>query len=178
MRPPRMPRPRISRHRAREVDRMPQHSPFEHEHDPLPSSARSSLMARVRLRDTRPELAVRKVAHALGFRFRLHRRDLPGRPDLVFPRLRKVVFVHGCFWHRHSGCRRTTTPKVRAAFWQAKFAANIERDHRSIAGLEKEGWEVLVIWECETDDASKLSARLAQFLKSRTLESDTGPGPC
>lgn len=106
-------------------------------------------MARIRGRDTRPEMAVRHFAHALGFRYRLHRRDLPGTPDIVFTRFHTVIFVHGCFWHRHEGCRRATMPKTRRDFWQAKFNANVERDRRNIATLEAAGWTVIVIWECQ-----------------------------
>ena len=127
---------------------------------------RSALMSRVRSKDTKPELVVRREAHALGYRFRLHRHDLPGTPDLVFPRLHKVVFVHGCFWHRHEGCRRTTTPTTRAAYWQEKFEQNVRRDRRNIAMLETLGWKVLVVWECETFDRSGLQYSLSSFLAS------------
>jgi DNA mismatch endonuclease (patch repair protein) len=125
---------------------------------------RSALMARVRGKDSKPEIVVRRSAHALGYRFRLHRRNLPGTPDLVFPRLRKAIFVHGCFWHRHRGCSRTTTPKTRAAFWAEKFADNIKRDARTRRQLRAAGWDVLVVWECETFDRRALTRRLAAFL--------------
>ena len=121
-------------------------------------------MRRVRAADTKPELCVRRMAHALGFRFRLHRRDLPGTPDLVFPSSRKVIFVHGCFWHRHRGCSRTTTPKTRTSFWQEKFAANVARDVACVQELEERGWEVLVVWECETKDLPCLEKLLRTFL--------------
>jgi DNA mismatch endonuclease, patch repair protein len=121
-------------------------------------------MARVTGRDTRPEMAVRRAAHALGLRYRLHRPDLPGRPDLVFPRHRGVIFVHGCFWHRHPGCRRTTSPKTRREFWQAKFDANIERDRRAYATLEADGWRVVVIWECEALYPAWLGAHLLELV--------------
>lgn len=127
--------------------------------------ARSALMAKVRGKDTRPELVVRKLAHALGFRFRLHRRDLPGSPDLVFPRLHKAVFVHGCFWHRHPGCSKASTPKTRAEFWKSKFAANVQRDCRAIVALEEMGWDVCVVWECETANVMHLARRLKKFLR-------------
>ena len=127
---------------------------------------RSALMSRVRGKDTKPELVVRREAHALGYRFRLHRHDLPGTPDLVFPRLRKVVFVHGCFWHRHEGCSRTTTPTTRAAYWTQKFQQNIQRDRRNVAMLEELCWKILVIWECETFDRSGLLESLSSFLGS------------
>ena len=126
--------------------------------------ARSELMRRVRGKDTTPERAVRRVAHALGYRFRLHRRDLPGTPDLVFPRLRRAIFVHGCFWHRHEGCVRTTTPKTRAAYWREKFEQNLRRDRRNLAALRRLGWSVLVVWECQTFERTELLARLSRFL--------------
>lgn len=132
--------------------------------DRPPTAERSALMAKVKARDTKPEIAVRKLAHRLGYRFRLHVRSLPGTPDLVFRRLHKVVFVHGCFWHRHEGCLKTTTPKTRAIFWQQKFDRNVERDKVSIEALSLSGWEVLVIWECETRDPLKLENRLSAFL--------------
>jgi DNA mismatch endonuclease (patch repair protein) len=128
------------------------------------SPERSALMRRVRSKDSAPELAVRKQAHRLGYRFRLHRRDLPGTPDLVFPRRKKAIFVHGCFWHRHPGCSRTTNPKTRADYWQNKFAENVARDAARLAELQALGWETLVIWECETFDREALSRRLASFL--------------
>ena len=126
--------------------------------------ARSELMRRVRGKNTAPELAVRRAAHALGYRFRLHRADLPGRPDLVFPRLRTALFVHGCFWHRHEGCSRMTTPKTRTAYWQEKFEQNIQRDRRNSAALRRLGWDVAVVWECETFDGPGLIAKLSRFL--------------
>jgi DNA mismatch endonuclease, patch repair protein len=106
-------------------------------------------MSSIRGRDTRPELLVRSYLHRAGLRFRLHARDLPGRPDLVFPRHRAAVFVHGCFWHRHDGCRFTTTPATRVAFWRDKFRQNVVRDTRNAALLRSAGWRVFTIWECE-----------------------------
>lgn len=131
----------------------------------LAPDQRSRLMSRIRGKDTKPEVSVRRAVHALGFRFRLHRRDLPGSPDLVFPSRRKVIFVHGCYWHRHSGCRYAYTPKSNMAFWQSKFAANVTRDRLAISTLESLGWSVLVIWECEIQDAEALRVRLVEFLK-------------
>ena len=125
---------------------------------------RSALMSRVKAKDTKPELRVRRSAHGLGYRYRLHRRDLPGSPDLVFPGRRKVLFVHGCFWHRHQGCRKTTMPKTRAKFWQRKFDDNVRRDERVIAALRDLGWDVLVVWECETSDGNLLRRTLIEFL--------------
>lgn len=121
-------------------------------------------MSGIRGRDTRPELVVRKLAHALGYRFRLHRRDLPGSPDLVFPGRRKVIFVHGCFWHRHPGCRFAYHPKSRVEFWRAKFEQNISRDGRALTELEKLGWEAMIVWECETREVDGLADRLVEFL--------------
>ena len=128
--------------------------------DNLNTSQRRLLMAAVRGKDTKPELVVRRTAHRLGYRFRLHNRSLPGTPDLVFPRRRLVIFVHGCFWHRHHGCSRTTTPKTRAEFWQAKFDANVARDCRVADALHSLGWRVVVIWECQTRNIQLLEGRL------------------
>ncbi|MBM3298455.1 MAG: DNA mismatch endonuclease Vsr [Deltaproteobacteria bacterium] len=120
-------------------------------------------MAAIRCKDTSPELRVRRLLHHLGYRFRLHRQDLPGSPDIVLPKHRTVVFVHGCFWHRHPGCRYTTTPKARADFWANKFEQNIRRDHRQQQQLREMGWSVMVIWECELRDLQSLKARLVQI---------------
>ena len=109
-------------------------------------------------KDTAPELAVRRIAHGMGLRFRLHRRNMPGRPDLVFPRHRLAVFVHGCLWHQHQGCRFAHIPKSRVAFWKEKFAANVARDKRNIAALRGLGWRVLVIWECQVGNAALVPA--------------------
>jgi len=117
-------------------------------------------MSRVRGKGTLPEMTVRRRAHALGMRFRLHRADLPGRPDLVFPRYRTVVFVHGCFWHRHESCRKSTSPKTRVEYWEAKFRTNVERDARNATELARMGWRVLTIWECETKDLELLRKKL------------------
>ena len=120
-------------------------------------------MSRVRAKDTKPEMIVRREAHRLGYRFRLHRRDLPGRPDLTFPRLKKVIFVHGCFWHRHD-CSKATTPSDNAAFWKKKFEENVDRDRKSLEKLRLMGWNAKVIWECETKDVGALQERLFVFL--------------
>ena len=128
---------------------------------------RSEVMGRIRSSDTRPEMMVRRLAHAMGYRYRLHRRDLPGTPDLLFPGRRKVVFVHGCFWHRHEDCRYAYRPKTRVAFWDEKFRVNVERDRRALAGLENLGWDVFVIWECETRNPDALALRLREFLEGK-----------
>ena len=135
--------------------------------DIVDSKRRSELMAGIRRHDTAPELAVRRIAHRMGLRFRLHRKDLPGRPDLVFPRHRLVVFVHGCFWHRHEGCRYASTPKSRIAFWTEKFAANVARDARQEAALRALGWRVLVIWECESRHKAAVERRLATLSRAK-----------
>lgn len=126
---------------------------------------RSIMMSKIRGRDTQPELRVRKTAHRLGLRFRLHRRDLPGTPDLSFPARRKVVFVNGCFWHSHSGCKFASRPKSNVEFWQKKLQANIDRDVRVTQELRALGWDVVVIWECETMDDD----RLVDILNDRLL---------
>jgi DNA mismatch endonuclease (patch repair protein) len=123
-------------------------------------------MSRVGGKDTKPEMIVRRASHGLGYRHRLHRRDLPGRPDLVFPSIRKAIFVHGCFWHRHD-CRKATTPKTNAAFWQEKFRQNVERDREAMRLLALQGWKVMVIWECETGDAQLVIERISSFLGPR-----------
>lgn len=128
---------------------------------------RSALMARIRTKNTKPEISVRKLAHGLGYRFRLHASELAGTPDIVFPRLKKVVFVHGCFWHRHSRCSRATIPKTRVAFWIAKFAANIERDAKNRRALRRAGWKVLIVWECEIKSSEMLRQKLGRFLSER-----------
>lgn len=123
-------------------------------------TSRSDIMRAVKRAHTRPEVVVRQALHALGLRFRLHRRDLPGSPDIVLPKFRTVVFVHGCFWHRHPDCRYATTPKSRQEYWLPKFEANVERDARKEAQLRELGWRVLVMWECETKSLEALEARL------------------
>jgi DNA mismatch endonuclease, patch repair protein len=131
--------------------------------------ARSALMARIGSRNTSPELRVRQVFHRTGLRYRIHPRSLPGRPDLAFPSRRLVVFVHGCFWHRHPGCKSTRNPKSRLDFWNAKFTENMERDVRVRALLTSLGWSVLVIWECETHNREHL---LKIALKIKALPMD------
>ena len=121
-------------------------------------------MARIGSTDTRPELAVRKLLHSLGYRYRLHRHDLPGTPDICFPGQEKAIFVHGCFWHRHDGCRRPTTPRTRTQFWEDKFDANVARDHANLADLSELGWSTMVVWECETGDLEALVPRLVDFI--------------
>lgn len=123
-------------------------------------------MLAVRRRDTAPELRVRRVLHAMGYRFRLHRKDLPGTPDVVLPRHRKIVLVHGCFWHGHQECKRATRPVNNANTWAAKIEGNRRRDQMNLHALSTLGWDVLVVWECEVRDISRLKARLRAFLES------------
>lgn len=132
--------------------------------DNLSPERRSLNMAQIRARDTTPELAVRKVLHSLGFRFRLHRKGLPGKPDIVLPRFRTIFLVHGCFWHRHAGCRFAYMPKSRIEFWKTKFDKNVVRDGVVRKALKKEGWRVFIIWECETQKSNHLRRRLQKLL--------------
>lgn len=126
---------------------------------------RSENMRRIRSKDTKPEMIVRSMVHKLGFRFRLHRRDLPGCPDLVFPSRRKVIFVHGCFWHGHTCPEVARTPKTNTEYWVQKIRGNIERDNRNQEKLKALGWRILVVWECETKIETKLARRICRFLK-------------
>lgn len=119
--------------------------------DVVDKATRSRMMSGIRAQNTKPELKVRKILHAAGFRYRLHVRTLPGSPDLVLPRHKAVVFVHGCFWHRHRGCRFAYMPKSNKAFWKKKFDANVSRDRRSGVELRKLGWRVLTVWECRAN---------------------------
>ena len=121
-------------------------------------------MSQIGSKDTQPELIVRRLLTEMGLRYRLHRRDLPGKPDIVFGPRRLVLFVHGCFWHRHRGCRMASTPSANAAFWQSKFDANTARDRRNTTALKRAGWRVAVIWECETRQPERLARRLQRLL--------------
>ena len=117
-------------------------------------------MRRVRSRDTTPEITVRSLLHRLGFRFRLHRNDLPGKPDVVLPKHNTAIFIHGCFWHRHENCSRATTPSTRQDYWLPKFQRTVERDKVNQDNLRRAGWKVIVVWECELRDADRLALRL------------------
>ena len=134
--------------------------------EPPPTPSRRALMSRVRTRNTGPEMTVRRLLHTNGYRYRLHVKDLPGRPDLVFRSRRKVIFVHGCFWHRHPGCRRATLPKTRTRFWENKLESNRRRDVEVMTELRRMGWCPFVVWECETKmGGAHLLRRLTRFLE-------------
>jgi DNA mismatch endonuclease (patch repair protein) len=134
--------------------------------DSISKEKRSWVMSRVAGKDTSPEMAVRRMVHGMGYRYRLHQAGLPGRPDLVFSSRRAVIFVHGCFWHRHEDCKLARMPKSRLDFWRSKLNANKARDARNIAELVTDHWRVLVLWECEIADADTLRSRLRKFLES------------
>jgi DNA mismatch endonuclease (patch repair protein) len=138
--------------------------------DRLTVEERSRNMSRIRGEDTKPEIAVRRLLHCMGYRFRLHRRDLPGRPDIALPKRRAVVFVHGCFWHRHRDCNYAYTPKSRVNFWKKKFAENEERDIRNRKALRRKGWNVIVVWECELRDQDRLVMRLTREIGGKTVK--------
>jgi DNA mismatch endonuclease (patch repair protein) len=129
------------------------------------ASARSALMSRVRRENTAPEIVVRKLLHSAGFRFRLHRRDLPGSPDIVLPKHKSAIFVHGCFWHAHEACPRGRAPKTRTKFWSEKRRQNRARDAAAQIELKERGWDVLVVWECDTKSDERLKQSLQRFLR-------------
>jgi DNA mismatch endonuclease (patch repair protein) len=133
--------------------------------DRISKEHRSWNMSRIQSRDTKPEKTVRSILHGLGYRFRLHRKDLPGKPDIVLGRYNSVIFVHGCFWHRHKECKNASVPKTKKPFWEKKFKANIERDIKVKNELKSNGWRVLVVWECELTDVESVGNELEKFLK-------------
>ncbi|MDE0054626.1 MAG: DNA mismatch endonuclease Vsr [Gammaproteobacteria bacterium] len=145
--------------------------------DIVDKATRSRMMAGISGKDTKPELTLRRALHRRGFRFRLHVRNLPSKPDLVLRRHGAVCFVHGCFWHRHPGCRYATTPATRPDFWQAKFKSNVERDHRSKSQLLKAGWRVAIVWECALrGERVEMTIRtLEQWLLASIREFETAP---
>ena len=137
--------------------------------DHLTKTHRSWNMGRIRSRDTKPEMIVRSLLHRMGFRFRVNRKDLPGKPDIVLPKYRTVIFVHGCFWHRHKGCRLATMPGSNREFWEAKFKANQERDKRNRRELVEAGWRVIIVWECELNaDPVGVVRKIADELSPRS----------
>ena len=130
------------------------------------SEQRSRNMSAIKSKNTKPEIAVRKVLHSMGYRFRLHGKDLPGSPDIVLPKYKTVIFVHGCFWHRHENCKYATTPKTREEFWESKFKENVIRDKSHQKKLSAIGWKIIIVWECEIKDKNLLiNDRLKGLLK-------------
>ena len=132
--------------------------------DVFSKKKRSWIMGRVKGRDTKPEILVRSIVHRMGYRFRIHRRELPGNPDIVLPRHRKVIFVHGCFWHGHKRCPRSERPSSNKSFWNTKLDKNVERDERLRRALRRMGWKVFVVWVCETRAPDKVLRKLGRFL--------------
>jgi DNA mismatch endonuclease (patch repair protein) len=132
--------------------------------DTIAPEERSALMARIRSKNTKPELAVRSLLHRMGYRFRIHRRDLPGAPDIVLPRYKKIVLVHGCFWHGHT-CQLASKPKSNSGYWSEKILKNQARDQRNLEALQSAGWKVLEVWECEIRKFDGLERRLLDFLQ-------------
>jgi DNA mismatch endonuclease, patch repair protein len=132
--------------------------------DKLSTERRSANMRQIRSKDTKPEVLLRRLLHAQGYRFRLHRKDLPGKPDLVFPSRKKAIFVHGCFWHQHPGCREGRVPGSRREYWEPKLARNQQRDAAAQAALKEQGWRYLIVWECELDDATSAIKNVVSFL--------------
>ncbi|WP_226477455.1 very short patch repair endonuclease [Pseudomonas sp. MWU16-30323] len=135
--------------------------------DVVTPEQRSRNMSKIKGKNTKPEMTVRSMCHELGFRYRLHRKDLPGTPDLVFPKHRLCLFVHGCFWHRHPGCKYAYTPKSRLDFWLPKLAKNVERDMKAKRALEVSGWRVSIIWECQTKNRDTLRAEIQKMINPK-----------
>lgn len=135
--------------------------------DNLTSQKRSWNMSRIRSRDTKPELAVRSLLHRMGFRFSLQRKDLPGKPDIILPKHKTVIFVHGCFWHRHEKCRYAYKPKSRKTFWNAKFKENVRRDRQNLRALKQMGWKSVVFWECTIENQEVLKGLIGKCLKKK-----------
>ena len=135
--------------------------------DKISKKHRSWNMSRIKGKDTTTELRVRSVLHRMGYRFRLHRNDLPGKPDIVLAKYNQIIFVHGCYWHRHEGCKLAYTPKSRVDFWKVKFAENVERDRRNIIALEEAGWKIGIIWECETLSEETLSKTISKIIAGK-----------
>lgn len=138
--------------------------------DTLSPRERSERMSRIRSKDSAPEMRLRRLVHGMGFRYRLHVKELPGKPDMVFPSRRAVIFMHGCFWHRHGGCKFARLPKSRVQFWQDKLERNRLRDLRNQEDLRELGWRVLVIWECQIRDASETSRVVKSFLTNNRIQ--------
>jgi len=128
------------------------------------SEQRSRNMSAIKSKNTKPEIAVRKLLHSMGYRFRLHRKDLPGSPDIVLPKYKTIIFVHGCFWHRHENCKYATTPKTRKEFWENKFNANKIRDQKKLKEIKNLGWKFIIIWECEARNIQSIEEKIKRFL--------------
>ena len=128
------------------------------------SEQRSRNMSAIKSKNTKPEIFVRKLLHSMGYRFRLHKKDLPGSPDIVLPKYKTVIFVHGCFWHRHQNCKYASNPKTRIEFWEKKFKENIERDKKTQEKLKNLGWKTKIVWECEIKKQDKLIKKIEDFL--------------
>lgn len=140
--------------------------------DRITAVQRSENMRRIKAAHTKPEMLVRRMVHAMGYRYRLHRKDLPGKPDLIFGPKRKAIFVHGCFWHQHSGCKAGRLPNSNAGYWHEKLRRNVERDAKVQADLKERGWDILTLWDCEINDGEALRNRLAQFLAPESQETE------
>jgi len=134
--------------------------------DVFSRATRSQIMSRVSGKNTQPEIVVRSLLHNMGYRFRLHRKDLPGKPDITLPKYKKIIFIHGCFWHGHTGCPRSKRPATNQKFWREKLDKNIERDKVTVNALRQLGWDVLTVWSCEVKDTNKLKSKLISFLES------------
>jgi len=134
--------------------------------DTVPADKRSEIMRRITSKGTKPEIQVRRLVYCLGFRYRLHKKELPGNPDLVFSKRKKLIFVHGCFWHQHDGCKSSHIPKTRKEYWAPKLARTIRRDKENQAKLRDLGWDILVIWECQVRDIEKLTEKIKTFLEN------------
>lgn len=132
--------------------------------DTVDSETRSRIMSHIHGKDTAPEMAIRRLIHGMGYRYRLHDRSLPGTPDIIFRARKKIIFVNGCFWHRHQGCRLATIPKTNVDYWTEKFRLNAERDRKTLEEFESIGWKTLVIWQCEIRDVEKLKGKIIEFL--------------
>jgi DNA mismatch endonuclease, patch repair protein len=133
--------------------------------DSLSVAQRSERMSRVRAKNTGPEMRVRRLVHGMGYRYRLHARQLPGCPDLIFRRFKAVIFVHGCFWHRHDGCKFARVPKSKQEFWLRKFEENRARDQRTMSELRRLGWRIFIVWECSLGDLSRVGEQIKMFLE-------------
>ena len=140
--------------------------------DTVPADKRSEIMRRITSKGTKPEIQVRRLVHSLGFRYRLHKKELLGKPDLVFSNRRKLIFVHGCFWHQHDGCKSSHIPKTRQEYWEPKLTRTVRRDRENQKKLYELGWDILVIWECEVRDIQKLAERIMVFLGGNRLPSN------